>query len=772
MPETYTPYEQFESGVWAPRDAVATIEKPANASVVIDNRTDLADEELISFFEDNTAMFGFGEEARYTSYANEGTMMARAKWIAPRNVIEEIRLARDFAERDDDVGATMGAIMAAAYSEGYQNQHEDEQVEHTFEKMSESIGLRGVLHELHRELLISSQINSVTLFTRETYNIRPENVSRVISRSVAAPMIGVLPAEHVRVLGNDIFGNGQLAYVPHGALAEWLRSFWNASPAKQREMRLEDPIAAALFTGPVMVPWNETDLLSTGMVLYKLNPAMVNRSTFAKGSWRYPRPLLTRDFALLEAKRLLNVMDHALLQGGTNFIVVAKKGSDQKPATPNEIMNLREVVKRASRAGVLIGDHRISLEVITPNLTELLNPTKRQMLGKKISGALLRVPELGNDDTGSAMETFTELAQRVIADDRALVINHIQQYIWTACMKRNAAVFGRDDRPLLWTPKIILQGMQFWNDYLLKLYDRGDLPRKYMVEFGGYNYDATKAQKQREMDNDHDAIFSPPAVPFSSPNQQNSPTADPNDPYKFGVPNSGAPDNGPGRPKGTLSKPGQTKTPARPKRTIRQTPGETVKAVWNEEEDLVVRIGEITEMIIAEFPNATLGRLTAAESAALDRHETHNQGNLIVIPVNQGTRIVDVSAVRLEDGMSLLCGNRVPDGAVMAAAICFREPKFTLHEAEDMAIRWGYPVALVQADDVEPDSTLVTCPQCDTEQPVTEMCVNCGFTGEPFVTFGPLNAAVSPLEVHVHFDHKELVTIPAPVPPKEEPKEE
>lgn len=690
MSPSFEPYERFESGVWAPRDAVATVEKGEAATVMLDNRTDLPDEVLLAHFEENTAMFGFGDSARYMTYPNEGTMMARSKWQAPRNVIDEYRLAREFADRDDDVGATMGTIMAAAYGEGYQNQHQDEIVEHVFAEMSEDVGLAHALHELHRELLITSQINSIHLFTRGSYDIRPEGLSRVTNKSVAAPLMGVLPAENIRVIGNDIFGNAETAYVPSGDLAEWLREFWgkNTTPARKREMRLQDPIAAALFTGVIPLDWHDTDMLTSGMLLYRLNPAMVHRSTFAKGAAKYPRPLLTRDFSLLEAKRLLNIMDHALLQGGTNFIVVAKKGSDARPATQPELTNLKEVVRRASRSGVLIADHRVQLDIITPDLTELLNPAKRQMLGRKISQALLRVPEFGSDDKGQSVATFTELTQRVITDDRHIVVGHIQRYIWTDCMKRNATLFGRSDRPTIWTPKIILQGLQFWTDYLLKLYDRGDLPRKYMVTFGGFDYDAVKAQKEREVLNDHDAIFAPPAVPFSSPNN--------------GAPGGGGgpgpQDNGGGRPRGARSQPGQTPSPGRSKRTIRQTPGETVKAEYNEELEEVVRIGVITESVMAEFPEATLGRLTPAERSALDTRETVNEGNVIVIPVNTGTEIDDVSAVRLEDGLSILVGNRVPDGAIMAVAVCFREPRFSLHAAEDMVIRWGYAIGLVQAE--------------------------------------------------------------------------
>lgn len=768
------PFEptEHDAKLWVPDDVRADIIKERAANVVIDNRTDLADDVLESFFVENTAMFGFGQETRYLSYPSEGTMMARSKWRPPRNVIEEIAIARNMVERDDDVAATMDTIIAAAYHGGYQNQHEDEQIEHTFEQMSEeTTGLGGVVREMHRELLISSQINTVTLFTRGSYELRPENVSRVITRSVAAPLIGVLPAERVRVLGNDMFGNGTLAYVPEGSLLQWLRAYWSeaTTPALKRKMRIDDPVAAALFIGKAVVPWQEADLLAVGMDLYLLNPDMVSRSTFPKGAWRYPRPLLTRNLSLLEAKRLLNVMDHALLQGGINFIVVAKKGDEKKPATQPELVNLQGLIQRAGRSGVLIGDHRINLEIIQPDLSEMLSPSKRQMIGRKLSQAMLRVPEFGSDDTGNAVQTFTELAQSVITSDRSIVLNHLHRYIWRECMQRNRGVFGRGDRPTIWMPKVILQGMDFWTQYLLKLYDRGDLPRKYMVEFGGYDYDAVKAQKQREVENGHDDIFMPPAVPFSSPNQGNKPTASPQDPYKYpGGTAPGPQDNGSGRPRG--AKTGGGTNPSRPKRTIRRTRGETVKAFWSEDEQTTVRIGELTERIIEEHPDATLGRITAAERVALDANQTTNVGNVIVVPVNVGVTIDDVSAVRLGENFSMLCGHRVPDGAIMASAFCFREPSFTVHAAEDMVIRWGYDVVLIQADSVldavPSDADTLSCPSCGEDSPIdSSSCTTCGYDGPPFgaaPTKRPLLPPGQPIALTVNIDGQRVTTDPPP----------
>jgi ribosomal protein L37E len=345
----------------------------------------------------------------------------------------------------------------------------------------------------------------------------------------------------------------------------------------------------------------------------------------------------------------------------------------------------------------------------------------------------------------------------VITDDRALVIGHVHRYIWRECMKRNATVFARNDRPTIWTPKVILQGLDFWTQYLLKLYDRGDLPRKYMVEFGGYDYDAVKAQKQREVEGGHDQIFAPPPVPYSSPGQG------PGDPYQYGNPSNtpstptGPNDNGGGRPPGARNRNGGPPDRTRPTRVIRRTPGETVRAAYNEAERQVIRIGEITERVLGEYPEATLGRITPAEREALEACVVTNIGNVIVVPVNLAYAVNDEQVVRLDKDFSMIVGHRVPDGAIVARAFAFREPSFATYEAEDMVIRWGYPVRVRELH----AATGLVCPSCGAANDIdAEECAECGYIGPPFTIALDKRKGVAvppqPIAFHVHLDGETL----------------
>lgn len=738
--------ETHDGGLWVPRDSAARVEKGTGDTVVVDNRSGLPDDVVFraveDHFIDNTAAFGWGTNQRYMSYQAQGSMLARAQvFRPPSNVIEEIEQARDIAERDDDVAAALDSIINTAYHAGFSNQHEDEQVQHTFDEMTEDNQLLRVMREMHREYLISGQLNTVTLNVRGSYDIFPEGVSRVLTRDVVTPLIGILPAERIRILGDDTFFNGELAYVPDGELETWLRAYFgeSTSAAKKNEMRIRHPVRAAMFLGPVVVDWNDRDLFTQGMTLYRLNPEMVQRTTMPKGEWKYPRPRLTRNFPLLEAKRLLNIMDYSLLQGGTNFIVVVKKGSDQRPALPEEIENLSSVVQRASRSGVMIGDHRLQLDIVTPDLKELLNPEKRQMIGRKLSMALLGIPEYGGDETSSSVEMFSEIFAGNVTADRTAVKEHIERNIWARTMKRNTKTFGRARKPIIWFPKIVLAGNEFFTNYLLKMYDRGDLPRKFMVEYGGYDFDAVKAQKERENENGHDDVFTPPPVPFTAPNQLNSPNADPNDPYRFG-PTTGRPnDNGSGRPPGSGpangapgSKPSRSEPARRPRRTIRRTRGETIKALFDEETQSVVRIGETTHNVLEEYDPQEPGRLTAVERKAIEDGRTLQEGPRIVIPVSASYEATDIKAMRFPDGASLLVGRRRGDGALVTVALSFKEPEWDLVEAENLAIRWGFPVVLAELEmDSEDDPN---CPACGTELPEApgDECGNCGYEGPPF----------------------------------------
>jgi hypothetical protein len=78
---------------------------------LIVNQTDLPDYEVETYIETHASVLGVSPGNSYGTYRDSGgSLLTRSKFRAPETILEEICLARDLAERDDDVAATMGAL--------------------------------------------------------------------------------------------------------------------------------------------------------------------------------------------------------------------------------------------------------------------------------------------------------------------------------------------------------------------------------------------------------------------------------------------------------------------------------------------------------------------------------------------------------------------------------------------------------------------------------------------------------------------------------------
>lgn len=685
--------------------------------VTIDNRTDFADDMVREAIMDQwvgiseQAGLQFGHPSNFQLYSNyQSSMLARTPFKTPANVIDEIKLARSIADTDDDVAGAIGMMTAIAWGEGVQNHHRDETTLEFFNQFTSPTGidLQSVLEEMHREILIASSVTTIHLFTRSRLSYYPLKSDEPVSAQLQIPSVGILPAENIRVISNDVMNTGRLAYhVEDQGMKRWLDEFFNprTDPLRKAIMANEEPVVAALFTGRVEIPFTDDDWNSRGQTLYLLNPRMVHRTSMPKGAMPYARPLLTRNFALIEAKRLLNIMDYALLQGGTNYIVVAKKGSDQQPAQQSEVENLVGEITHASRSGVMVGDHRLQIEIITPDLEELLNPTKRRLVGRKIVNALLRQTEQNTGDAGTqGAVNEMELLARVVSSDRSKILRHVQSTFYADTANRNRATF-KQGAPTIWAPKIILAGAKdFWSQ-VLNARDRGDIPRRWSVEALGFNYEAGLAERQREIARGDDAILVPADVPFS---------------------NNGEPqDNGPGRPPGTSSnngspqdKEGEGRDRAAPRKVIKRTAGETVTAIVDGTD--VSYVGETTLALFEGMDGEPdfEAYVVAMEREAIEQRHPIRRGQSIVIPVNEQYACTEYRTAKVSDGLRVVVGKRLGDEAIVAKALRFTEPHYDLKTVNDYALRWGLL-----------DEPLV-------EQAKAKRCPNCGFYGEPVDAMG------------------------------------
>lgn len=675
--------------------------------VLIDNRTDLPDGMVQNAVQEHfveNASLAWGHTSTFQTYANEGgSLLARTKFTVPKDVWSEISLCRDIAERDDDVRSALRSMIAVAYEGGMQNFHEDERTVRLFNEMAREANFDHLFEEIYREYMISQQVTTITAFTRERLDWTPNGTSEPQEERVVVPHTTVLPAESIRVLEPGLFGEGGLGYIPERkVLREWLEEFFadGTTPARKAAMAREDPVAATLFIERVRSEERDDTALGSWTYAYRLNPRMADRFTAPKGSNPYPRPLLTANFALIEAKRLLNLMDYALLQGGANYIVIAKKGNDQFRATQPELENLQRVVARASKTGVIVGDHRLNIEVVTPELKELLNAEKRQLLGRKLANLMLGVPEPPDGAGAESMKAWMELVTRVISADRHKVKRHVERAVYAETAKRNRRVFPKGAAKV-WHPKIILQGAQFFTDMVLKLGDRGNISRKTLTEVAGFSWEAEVSQRKAELEAGIDEVMIPGQIPFDSPN--GGPPSDNPD----GRPSGSGPNNG--RP-GARVGPGPD--PAAPRRLLRG-PGEPVRAWWDDDLQTTIRVGEITYGLLEQYPDREEGRFTQFERAAYDGGDQASNGTVTLIPVNHAHDCKAERMVRLAPGLSIVLGYRRHDEALVTKAFVLRSPEFTEVAAEELVLKLGFD----RAEETEEETAVVRTRKLITRLP-------------------------------------------------------
>jgi len=450
-------------------------------------------------------------------------LFVRSDYIMPTNPIEEMELAIRLHQEDDDVSNTIGMMSAVAFS-GMKNLHEDQSTEDFFNAIAYEINLDARLREMYEQLLVASSVYMLTAYMRKPI----PNFKSGPDPTLVVPAITYLNPLSIRVVSGSDFGEPPLAQLVDENTDAMLKKLFDPSisAGEKNQIRKSNPLVAALYIAPynpTMQQMSDDATLTGGQNMWILNPQLVKRYTLNMNSAqsKYPQSLMRPVFGLAEAKRLLNIADWTLLAGAINYLVVVRKGSDKLPAHPLEIENLQGMVKSAARSGVMVGDHRLSVELIMPDMANMLDDKKRSLLGRKISKSIMRLPdvEFGRVEGGGTPEG--EIVSKVISSDRLLIKRLIERNLYHEIVDRNPRIF-KEGSPKLWFPPVTITRHRFFNDQILKLRDRGDISRSTTVEVIGLDPASEMAQRTREKAAGFDDVMTAENVPSTGANPMNN----------------------------------------------------------------------------------------------------------------------------------------------------------------------------------------------------------------------------------------------------------
>jgi len=502
------------------------------------NETEVADEAvaqaLRSEFPEIAALSRWqGQKSRRGS-----GLFQQDKYMSPDTIFGKMETAAA-AVRDDDVVSNVADTTEQIAFKRVVIECDDESQESVWNQITREMDIETYCRKVWREVFTYSQAYPVVVFGKRSY--RPEGRTESGYRSkkqyndLTVP-IGMSLLDPLRVIpvGSFMFGNEQLVYIADKAEVDGFNS--NLVEPKDKVM--------SQIIDREYIPSQEeqkqiNDLVgySTNSRLFALNPENCWRITATRPDYiRFADVRMESVFELLDLKNLLREMDRQALIGSTNAIILVKKGSDQYPAKKGELDKLATQVKSTARMPIIVGDHRIDIEIITPKTDKTLATERYNGLDSRITARLYQQLSTGNYSTGTATDDSIKLL-RVTASSmearRDTIRDSLMNKVFYKTWEANELLV---DKPFMqfYPRRIALDFDPNIATYIQDLRDRGDISRE--TTLGELDIDQNREAVKREREARlFDEVFTPTIVPYTAPNADNPSNPSEEDPEETPV---------------------------------------------------------------------------------------------------------------------------------------------------------------------------------------------------------------------------------------------
>lgn len=465
----------------------------------------------------------------------------RDDYSQPQNMFQVMAQCAMAVEEDDILSTLSDTVEGLSFSK-MRFEAADEDQEDIWNQWAAEVDLDSRLREIFRELFKVSQCYVGLWWERRVYTVRtkpkpdeedrgPGNRKRKKKFPVVVPTaMTVFDPTKVVPVGMLMFNRERFAYI---ADEEEDRAF---SAVAAGEVR--DPVVQKLLVGRY-TPQSQLEreeLAELGVDIKRLwlfKEEACFRHTLTRAQYeRFAKVRLKPILPIMEMKHHLRNSDRAALIGSTNFIVVIKKGSDKFPARQAEIENLQEQAKVVARMPILVGDHRLSVEIVTPALDNTLIESRYQTLDSRLVFKALQSfhPQTQGGTGGSQIKDTSRIVARGLESRRHQMKRTFEAQVLRIAVRVNEGVL--DEVPSLsFMPRRI--SLDFNADIVkavMEIRDRGDMSRETMLEELDYDQDTELHRRIRERDDGADDVFqthvphdSPDAIPQQSGRQGGRP---------------------------------------------------------------------------------------------------------------------------------------------------------------------------------------------------------------------------------------------------------
>lgn len=463
--------------------------------------------------------------AAFQSWANDskppsqasrlGGIWDRNKFLSPVSVFEQIQIARE-AGNDDVVGggADLSESLALQSMHVKVSKNRDEQ--DSLNQWAGDVDLDNVMRQAWQSLYYDSQVVVGTWWGRKQYQVRGETESGLPRRKtydlVVPTAFTIIDSLKVVPVGSNMFGREHLAYyadpsehsefqrIKGGDTGQGMAWFGGTDQATPTYMRDED-IIERLIRYEYKPDGIEKDRLQRlGLPterLWLMDNRFVWRHTLTKPtSDLFSRVRLRSVFEYLDAKNQLKQQDRAMLIAGTNFIIVITVGSDTHPPTGREVDGLQAQAANLGKVPLLVGDHRLNVEIVSPPQDSVLSASRYDTLDNRIAarvfGSFVPTGDSNEDPLKMGRLIATGLESRRHMLKRAFEANVLKVIV-----DSNASLTG--SAKLRFDPaRIGLSFDQSWASFLLDLREAKEISRE--TTLSQFGMDQSDEAEYREME--------------------------------------------------------------------------------------------------------------------------------------------------------------------------------------------------------------------------------------------------------------------------------
>lgn len=286
-------------------------------------------------------------------------------------------------------------------------------------------------------------------------------------------------------------------------------------------VEIEDPLIEQLFVGRYTPTPDEARLLQEDGVdishLFEMRPDMAFRHCLTRPDYlRYAEVRLESIFELLDMKAQLRQLDRVTLIGGSHFIIVITKGTDDLPAEQPEIDALRAQAFSLASVPVIVGDHRLKVEILTPNQDFTLERQKHDTIDVRIFARVWSTFIATGADRDDPLKTAKVIAKNL--ESRRLMLRRtFEREIIDRIRRRNPDKFtGR--AKIVFTPQSISLAFDAaWASFLMDLRMNNEISRNTILGQFDLSQDDEARMRRREKDSGLDKTFGTLAMPGANP---------------------------------------------------------------------------------------------------------------------------------------------------------------------------------------------------------------------------------------------------------------